>query len=105
MQIMPDLLESSGDVVMPPSANEARPDSLEISTMASPPGQALGFERSGVVDAAVSLSHESSRHVVPIGDGVAKSGLLAAVSGAIVAREVCGFLANLAAAYPGSAID
>ena len=105
MHIMPELLESCGDVVMPPSVNEARSDSHEISTLASPPCQALGFERSGVVDAAISLSPESGRHVVPIGDGVAKSGLLAAVPGAVVAREVCGFLANLAAAYPGSAID
>ena len=105
MQIMPGLLESCGDVVMPPSVKEARSDSHEISTLASPPCEALGFERSGVVDVAVSLSPESSRHVVPIGDGVAKSGLLTAVPGAVVAREVCGFLANLAAAYPGSAID
>jgi hypothetical protein len=33
--------------------------------------------------------------MVPIGDGVAKLELLAAVPGAVVAREVCDFLATL----------
>jgi hypothetical protein len=51
---------------------------------------------------SLSLSHESSEHVVPISDGVAKSGLLATMPEAVVAREVCDFLATLTAAYPGS---
>jgi hypothetical protein len=55
----------------------------------------LGFEKSDVIDAAVSLSPESGKHVVPSGD----------VPGAVVAREVCDFLATLVAAYPGSAVD
>jgi hypothetical protein len=48
----------------------------------------VGFEKSSVVDDAVSLSHLSLE--VPIG---------ATVSGAVVAREVCDFLASLVAAY------
>ena len=43
------------------------------------------------------------RDVVPFGDGAAKSGLLA--PGGVVAREVCDFLATLAATFPGSAVD
>jgi hypothetical protein len=39
-------------------------------------------------------SVEEVKHVVHIADGVAKSGLLATVSGGVVAREVCGFLAD-----------
>jgi hypothetical protein len=69
--------------------------------VASPLSQALGFKKSGVVNAAVSLSPESGRSVVPVGDGVAKSGLLPVV----VAREVCNFLATLAAAYSVSLVD
>jgi hypothetical protein len=45
----------------------------------------LGFEKSGVVKVAVSLSPEFGRHLVPIDDGVAKSGRLATVASAIVA--------------------
>jgi hypothetical protein len=65
----------------------------------------LGFEKCGVVDAAISLSNLSDKHVVSIGDGVAKSALLVTVPGAVVAKEVCDFLATLTAAYHGSAID
>jgi hypothetical protein len=42
--------------------------------------------------------------VVPIGDGVLKSGLLSAVPEAVVAREVRDFLATLAIAYARSAV-
>jgi hypothetical protein len=39
-------------------------------------------------------------------DGVAKSGVLAPVPpGAVVAKEVCDFLATLVVAYTGSAPD
>jgi hypothetical protein len=55
----------------------------------------LGFEKSDVIDTAVSLSPESGRHVVPSGD----------VSGVVVAREVCDFLATLVAAYPEFTVD
>jgi hypothetical protein len=50
-------------------------------------------------------SIDEVRHVVPFGVGVAKSSLLATVPGGVVAREVCDFLATLAATYPGSAVD
>jgi hypothetical protein len=69
------------------------------------PSQAIGFEKSVVVDAEVSLSPEFGGHMVPIDDGVAKSGLLATVLGAVVAREVCIFLVTLVVTYPGSAVD
>jgi hypothetical protein len=45
------------------------------------------------------------RHVVSLGDEVVKLRLLATVPGAVVAREICDFLATLATAYPNSAID
>ena len=67
--------------------------------------QAVGLEKSGDVDASVSLSPESSMHVVLVGVGVAKSGVLTPVPGAVVAREVCDFIATMVAAYPGSAVD
>jgi hypothetical protein len=67
---------------------------------ASPLSRSLGFEKSGVVDTAASFSPESGWHVVQFGGEVAKSGLLAEVPGALVAREVCDFLATLAVAYP-----
>ncbi|KAM0841131.1 hypothetical protein ACQ4PT_059220 [Festuca glaucescens] len=102
MQIMPELLELCGGVLTPPSVEEVRSGSHEFSDVVSPP--CLGFEKCGVVDAAVSISPESDKQVVTIGDEVAKSGLLPTVSGAVVAREVCDFLANLALAYPGSAV-
>jgi hypothetical protein len=61
MQIMPELLDLCGDVVMPPSVDEARFDSHEILDVASSPSRALGFERSGVVDVDVSLLSGSER--------------------------------------------
>jgi hypothetical protein len=66
--------------------------------VASPPSQALGSEKSDVVDAAVDML------AAPFGDGVAMSGLLPTVPGDIVAREVCDFLATLTTAYPGSTV-
>jgi hypothetical protein len=63
------------------------------------------FEKSGLIDAAVSISPEPSKHVFPIGDEVAKWGPLATVPVAIDAREVCIFLATLTVAYPGSIFD
>jgi hypothetical protein len=98
MQVMPELQKLRDVVVMPPCANEVRNDLYEISVVASPLSQALGSEKSDVVDAAVDML------VAPFGDGVAKSGLLATVPDAIVAREVCDFLATLATAYPGSIV-
>jgi hypothetical protein len=68
----------------------------------SPP--CLGFEKCGVVEAAASISPESDRQVITIGDGVLKSGLLLTVPGAIVVREVCKFLATLPLAYTGFAV-
>jgi hypothetical protein len=50
-------------------------------------------------------SVEEVRHVVPFDVGIAKSGLPATVSGSVVAREVCDFLATLAATFPASAVD
>ena len=41
-------------------------------------------------------------HVILAGDTVATSGALTHVPGALVAREICNFLATLAAASPGS---
>jgi hypothetical protein len=76
--------------------------SHELSDAASPPCQAP--EKCAVVDVAVSPSPESGRQVVLIGDGVTKSGLLPTVAGAVVAREVCDFLATLVVAYPRSAV-
>jgi hypothetical protein len=40
------------------------------------------------------------RHVIPIGDRIAKSKLLATVLGAIIIKEVCDFFATLAIADP-----
>jgi hypothetical protein len=85
----------------PPSVEEVRPGSHESSDVASP--LRLGFEKCDV-DGTISLSLESVRHVVPIDDGVPKSGPLSAVPRAIVAREVCDCLATLAIAYCGSAV-
>jgi hypothetical protein len=50
-------------------------------------------------------SVDEVRHVVPFGVGVAMSGLLATMSGGVVGREVCDFLATLVATYLGSAVD
>jgi hypothetical protein len=58
--------------------------------------QTLGFEKCGGVGDEVS--------VIPVDDGVTKSGLLPTVPRAVVAREVCDFLATLAVAFPGSAV-
>jgi len=58
--------------------------------------QALG------IDTVVSLSPESCKLVVPIGDGIDKSEVLTPLPGAVVAREICDFLATLVAACPGS---
>ncbi|KAK1662151.1 hypothetical protein QYE76_050310 [Lolium multiflorum] len=102
MQIMPELLELCGGVVTPPPVEEVRLGSHRLSDPASPPCQAP--EKCVAVDVAVSPSPESGRQVVLIGDGVAKSGLLPIVDGAVVAREVCDFLATLAVAYPRSAV-
>lgn len=65
--------------------------------MASPLSQALGSVKSDVVEAVDRLA-------APFGDGVAMPGLLPTAPGAIVAREVCDFLATLATAYPGSTV-
>jgi hypothetical protein len=70
----------------------------------SPPCQALAFEKCGVGDVGVSLSSESGTQVVSIADGVAKSGPVPTVLGAVVAREVYDFLATLTVAFPGSVI-
>jgi hypothetical protein len=43
--------------------------------------------------------------MIPICDEVAKSGLLGTVQGVVVVREVCDFLATLASAYHGFAVD
>jgi hypothetical protein len=84
------------------TSGDVRFDSHEISVLASPLSRELGFEKSGVINTTVSLSPKSDRSVVPDGDGVNKSKLL---PGAIVVREVCDFLATLAAAYPGFPVD
>jgi hypothetical protein len=103
--VVPVLLELSGGVVTHPSIGKVRSGSHEISVVTSPPSQTLCFEKSGVADAYVSLLSESDRHVVHIRDGVAKSGLLATVPRAVVARDVFDFLASLPVAYPGSVFD
>jgi hypothetical protein len=103
--VVPELLELSGGVVLPPSVEEVRFDSHEISATPSRSSHALGFDKGGVVDVDVPLSPEFDGHVVPTGDGVAKSGPLVTVQDAVVAREICDFLATLAVAYPGSAVD
>jgi hypothetical protein len=91
-----------GGVVTPPPVEEVRSGSHELSDPASSPCQAP--EKCAAVDVAVSPSPGSGRQVVLIGDGIAKSGLLPTVDGAVVAREVCDFLATLAVAYPRSAV-
>jgi hypothetical protein len=62
---VPELLELSGGVDMARSVNEVRSDSHEISIATSSPCQTFGFEKSDVVDAAVSPAPESDRNVVP----------------------------------------
>jgi hypothetical protein len=94
-----------GGVLTPPPVEEVRPGSHKFSDVASPPCEALAFEKCGDIDASVSLSAESGRQVVHIHDTVAKSGLLPMVPGAIVAKEVSEFLAILAVAFQGSAVD
>jgi hypothetical protein len=106
--VMPELMELCRGVVVPPSVEELRSGSHEISAV--PPSieevsQALGIEKSGDIDVAVSLSPGSDRHVVPIGDVVVKSGLLATVPETVIARDVCCFLAAFVATYLGSAVD
>jgi hypothetical protein len=75
--------------------------------VACPPNQVLGFEKSGVVDAAVSLSlsSRSDWHVLPYDNGVAKLGLLPTVPGAVVAKEIYDFLTTLATSCPESAFN
>jgi hypothetical protein len=53
---------------MPPSDEEARPDLHEISVVASPSSQALGSEKSDVIDVVVD------RTVVPFGDMLLSQG-------------------------------
>ncbi|KAK1612245.1 hypothetical protein QYE76_035918 [Lolium multiflorum] len=96
MHIMHELLELCGGVPMPHSIEKVMPDLHESSDVPSPPCQALGFEKCGGVGDEVS--------VIPVDDGVTKSGLLPTVPRAVVAREVCDFLATLAVAFPGSAV-
>jgi hypothetical protein len=50
MQTRPELLELCGGVVMPHSVKEVRFDLHEISAVASPPSQALGFEKSDAIE-------------------------------------------------------
>jgi hypothetical protein len=88
MQIMHELLELFGGMLMPPSVEEVSLGSHESSDVPSP--LCLGFEKFDM-------------QIVSIDDGVPKSDLLSAVLEAIAAREVCDFLATLAIAYPGSA--
>jgi hypothetical protein len=63
MKIMPEILELCGGVLTPPSVEEVRPGSHVSSDVASP--TCLGFEKCYVVDAAVSLSLDSDRQMVP----------------------------------------
>jgi hypothetical protein len=65
MQVMPELQKLCGVVVMPPCANEVKNDLHKISVVACPSSQALGSEKSDVVDAAVNML------VAPFRDGVA----------------------------------
>jgi hypothetical protein len=69
--------------------------------VASPSSHAIGFEKIGVVDVVVSPSRVSSRCLVPIVDRVVKSNM----PGDVVTREVCDFLATLAATFPRSTVD
>jgi hypothetical protein len=98
---VPGLHELSCGVAMPPSVEEVRPNSHGILVVTSSLSEAFGCDKSGVVDDDAPILPESNMHVVPIGDEVAESG----VQGVVVAREVCNFLATLAAAYPGSTVD
>jgi hypothetical protein len=65
---MPELRELCGGVVMPPSTEEVRSNSHEISVVASSPSHALGSEKTSVVDAAVDM------HLVLFGDGLLNQG-------------------------------
>jgi hypothetical protein len=56
-------------------------------------------------DEVMPPSVEEVKHVVPFGDGATKSEMLATGPGGVVAREVCDFLATLAATYHASAVD
>jgi hypothetical protein len=98
--MVPELMELSGCVVTPLSVKEVRSNSHKISIVASPPSQTLAIQKSGVVNNVDSISLESSRHVVPIGDVVDNSGLLSTVPLGVVGLEVCDFLATLVVAYP-----
>jgi hypothetical protein len=53
----------------------------------------------------MSPSVDEVRHVIHVGVGVAKLRLLATVPEGVVVREVCDFLAALAATYTGSVVD
>jgi hypothetical protein len=68
--VMSELLELCGGMVVPPSIEEVRTGSHEISVVANSLSQALGFEKSGHINAAVYLSHESGMHVVSFGVGL-----------------------------------
>jgi hypothetical protein len=58
--VMPELLELCDGVIMSPSVEELRTGSHEVSVVTSPLSQTFGFEKSGDVDAPVSLYRLSS---------------------------------------------
>jgi hypothetical protein len=62
---VPELLELSGGVDMARSVNEVRSESHEILIATFSSSQTFGFEKSDIVDAVISPSPESDRHVVP----------------------------------------
>ena len=108
LQIMPELLDLCGESTPPLSVEQLKVDPLEISVVAIPPlpplepNQMLDFEEKGHSYVAMSCSSESIGHVVPVGDVVVAPKAMARVPGALIAKEICDFLATLDAANPGS---
>ncbi|XBI96188.1 hypothetical protein VPH35_032508 [Triticum aestivum] len=107
LQIMPELLELCGESTPPLSVEQLKVDPLESSVVALPPlpplepSQMLDSEK-GDSDVAMSCSSVSIGQVVPVGDMVVAPRALARVPGALIAKEICHFLATLDAANPGS---
>jgi hypothetical protein len=82
VQIMPELQEMCGNLVVPLSDVKADVDSLEISDVALS-SHGLDLEESGAV-----VFPKSIGHVVPVSDVVHTSGQLARVPGSLVAKEI-----------------
>jgi hypothetical protein len=102
LHIMPELPKLCGEPILSLSVEQVKVDSLEISAVASPPSPVIDLDESGDVDGPVSLSPECIGRVAPVGVVVDMSKASTRVPGSLVAKEICDFLATLAAANPGA---